>query len=175
MKIIPQRWRKSFFVILLPTLGPVKPSPITVAGTMGYSQDRSPRLVWQEWFVNHYSRAWRECDTWGMQITCCTPADGHTANSDKICLLLIICYSRIGFSPSFFKTFIFKILNKYKFSFQTSHITGRVPEEQMWNAERCSEMCKSLRHLQRNAVKKNDFRNIENKSFDLKGKCYTMQ
>lgn len=149
MKIIPQRWRKSFFVILLPTLSPVKPSPITVAGTMGYSQDRSPWLVWQEWFVNHYSRAWRECDTWEMQIMCHTPADGHTAKSDKICLILITCY----YSGSDF-LYLFKNIqcpglfflgkNSHQFSNHQRLHSDFLMMSEIWNFGRSSEMYSSI-------------------------------
>lgn len=75
-------------------LSSVKSSPITVSGTMVYSKDHSPWLVWREWFVNHYSAACRVRNTWGMQITC-HQIDSCAGKSDKLHLLL----SQIGFFP----------------------------------------------------------------------------
>lgn len=92
IKIIPRRSTKSLFVAWLTTLDSVKSSPITVSGTMAYSQDHSPWLVSGEWFVNHYSVACRERDTWGMQIIC-QRIDGGAPKSDRLQLLL----SQIGF------------------------------------------------------------------------------
>lgn len=94
IKIIPQLSTKSLFVTWLAWLSSVKSSPITVSGTMVYSKDHSPWLVWREWFVNHYSAACRERNTWGMQITC-HQIDSCAAKSDKLQLLL----SQIGFFP----------------------------------------------------------------------------
>lgn len=94
IKIIPQPSTKSLFVTWLAWLSSVKSSPITVSGTMVYSKDHSPWLVWREWFVNHYSAACRERNTWGMQITC-HQIDSCAAKSDKLQLLL----SQIGFFP----------------------------------------------------------------------------
>lgn len=87
IKIIPQPSTKSLFVTWLAWLSSVKSSPITVSGTMVYSKDHSPWLVWREWFVNHYSAACSERNTWGMQITC-HQIDSCAAKSDKLQLLL---------------------------------------------------------------------------------------
>lgn len=94
IKIIPQPSTKSLFVTWLAWLSSVKSSPITVSGTMVYSKDHSPWLVWREWFVNHYSAACRVRNTWGMQITC-HQIDSCAAKSEKLQLLL----SQIGFFP----------------------------------------------------------------------------
>ena len=108
IKIIPQPSTNSLFVTWLPWLSSVKSSPITVSGTMVYSKDHSPWLVWREWFVNHYSAACRERNTWGMQITC-HQTDSCAAKSDKLQLLL----SQIGFfsprgAPSI--SYVFRLL-----------------------------------------------------------------
>lgn len=92
IKIIPQPSTKSLFVTWLAWLSSVKSLPITVSGTMVYSKDHSPWLVWREWFVNHYSAACRERNTWGMQIMC-HQIDSCAAKSEKLQLLL----SQIGF------------------------------------------------------------------------------
>lgn len=94
IKIIPQPSTKSLFVTWLAWLSSVKSSPITVSGTMVYSKDHSPWLVWREWFVNHYSAACRVRNTWGMQIMC-HQIDSCAAKSEKLQLLL----SQIGFFP----------------------------------------------------------------------------
>ncbi len=94
IKIIPQPSSESLFVTWLAWLSSVKSSPITVSGTMVYSKDHSPWLVWREWFVNHYSAACRVRNTWGMQITC-HQIDSCAAKSEKLQLLL----SQIGFFP----------------------------------------------------------------------------
>lgn len=92
IKIIPQPSSKSLFVTRLAWPCSVKSSPITVSGTMVYSEDHSPWLVWREWFVNHYSAACSVRNTWGMQITC-HQTDSCAAKSEKLQLLL----SQIGF------------------------------------------------------------------------------
>lgn len=92
IKIIPQPSTEGLFVTWLAWLSSVKSSPITVSGTMVYSKDHSPWLVWSEWFVNHYSAACRVRNTWGMQIMC-HQIDSCAAKSDKLQLLL----SQIGF------------------------------------------------------------------------------
>lgn len=92
IKIIPQPSTKSLFVTWLAWLSSVKSLPITVSGTMVYSKDHSPWLVWREWFVNHYSAACRVRNTWGMQIMC-HQIDSCAAKSEKLQLLL----SQIGF------------------------------------------------------------------------------
>lgn len=107
IKIIPQPSTKSLFVTWLAWLSSVKSSPITVSGTMVYSKDHSPWLVWREWFVNHYSAACRVRNTWGMQITC-HQIDSCAAKSEKLQLLL----SQIGFfsplgAPAVSYVFIF--------------------------------------------------------------------
>lgn len=92
IKIIPQPSAESLFVTWLAWLGSVKSLPITVSGTMVYSRDHSPWLVWREWFVNHYSAPCRVRNTWGMQIMC-HQIDSCAAKSEKLQLLL----SQIGF------------------------------------------------------------------------------
>lgn len=87
IKIIRQPSSKSLFVTRLAWPCSVKSSPITVSGTMVYSEDHSPWLVWREWFVNHYSAACRVRNTWGMQITC-HQTDSCAAKSEKLQLLL---------------------------------------------------------------------------------------
>lgn len=92
IKIIPQPSTKSLFVTRLAGLRSVKSSPITVSGTMAYSEDHSPWLVWREWFVNHYSAACKVRNTWGMQIMC-HQTRSYAAKSEKLQLLLF----QIGF------------------------------------------------------------------------------